>query len=321
MKLYYIGNGFDLAHSMPTLYENFRCFFKENNPEFYSRFIEMYGLGSCDDEGCYYDDGDKLDLWKDFENMLGRIDHGFIINKLYEMQDAVDITKSEFEGIDDPDPWWYREKKLSNMNIYELYEHLQEIFTKWVNHLEKDMDYIERVEWDDKIYPGNKNSYFIVFNYTHTLQKVYGISEERIYYPHGEADNPRNLPKFGHGKEKTSENLQKIMGTRNSSNDIYQWFLRYLEETRKNVEEYSTMTGEFLKEKLSSKKNIEINVVGCSFGEVDIPYFAQAIQLFPSAEWNISYHSPEDKVRMEKFFSEYKADYENHKEKINWIPV
>ena len=45
MKLYYIGNGFDLAHNLPTRYLDFKEYFKTNYPEYYYRFIEMYGLG------------------------------------------------------------------------------------------------------------------------------------------------------------------------------------------------------------------------------------------------------------------------------------
>ncbi|GAA0741260.1 hypothetical protein GCM10008906_22200 [Clostridium oceanicum] len=31
-----------------------------------------------------------------------------------------------------------------------------------------------------------QEDYFLVFNYTHTLQKIYNISEHRIHYLHGE---------------------------------------------------------------------------------------------------------------------------------------
>lgn len=92
MKLYYIGNGFDLAHNLPTRYLDFKEYFKTNYPEYYYRFIEMYGLGEIhsDYNGPYYDDSESeeiIELWMDFENTLSKIDSSFIYNKLGTIQE------------------------------------------------------------------------------------------------------------------------------------------------------------------------------------------------------------------------------------------
>lgn len=45
MKIYYLGNGFDLFHKLPTRYFDFKIYFKNNFSGFYNKFIKMYGLG------------------------------------------------------------------------------------------------------------------------------------------------------------------------------------------------------------------------------------------------------------------------------------
>ena len=44
MKLYIIGNGFDLHHKMDTTYASFGLFLKEYNYEVYELLLEHYGF-------------------------------------------------------------------------------------------------------------------------------------------------------------------------------------------------------------------------------------------------------------------------------------
>lgn len=150
MKLYYIGNGFDLAHNLPTRYLDFKEYFKTNYPEYYYRFIEMYGLGEIhsDYNGPYYDDSESeeiIELWMDFENTLAKIDSSFIYNKLGTIQETRELTKSEFEGIFDPDPAWYNDIYVENMNLYELYQPLQKAFISWIESIEKNIFQLNQI--------------------------------------------------------------------------------------------------------------------------------------------------------------------------------
>lgn len=199
MKLYYIGNGFDLAHNLPTRYLDFKEYFKTNYAEYYYHFIEMYGLGEIhsDYNGPYYDDSESeeiIELWMDFENTLSKIDSSFIYNKLATIQETRDLTKSEFEGIFDPDPAWYNDVYVENMNLYELYQPLQKAFISWIESIEKNIFPTKPDKQPKPFYPiPNNNSFFVVFNYTHTLQKMYNIDNSHIFYPHGEAGNPKSI--------------------------------------------------------------------------------------------------------------------------------
>lgn len=55
-KLFIIGNGFDIAHNIPSSYGNFRDYCAHYMPEMYEKLNR------------YYDGGDKL--WSEFEKEL-----------------------------------------------------------------------------------------------------------------------------------------------------------------------------------------------------------------------------------------------------------
>lgn len=68
MRLFIIGNGFDLAHGLKTKYEDFRKYLEENNENFLYRLEYMYGF--CRESNKKY--VEKY-LWQDFEKNLGCI--------------------------------------------------------------------------------------------------------------------------------------------------------------------------------------------------------------------------------------------------------
>lgn len=59
-RLYILGNGFDVAHKLPTAYLDYRKFLKGSieNKDFCIRMEDTYGLGENTD---YW--------WKEFETM------------------------------------------------------------------------------------------------------------------------------------------------------------------------------------------------------------------------------------------------------------
>ena len=63
MKLYIIGNGFDLAHNLPTRYSDFKEYVRNHNAELFSELNNIYG---------------ENDLWSDFEKALGHPNKEYI---------------------------------------------------------------------------------------------------------------------------------------------------------------------------------------------------------------------------------------------------
>ncbi len=56
MRLYIIGNGFELAHNLKTSYMDFKKYIEQKYNEFYKELIDIY---------------DDSRLWSDFERTLG----------------------------------------------------------------------------------------------------------------------------------------------------------------------------------------------------------------------------------------------------------
>ena len=73
-KLYFIGNGFDLHHGLKTSYLNFRDdYIKKKSSVLWNDFLDIYGDAP---------QNDNL-WWKDFENMLGKVDYESLSQSRY----------------------------------------------------------------------------------------------------------------------------------------------------------------------------------------------------------------------------------------------
>lgn len=89
-KLYIIGNGFDLAHGLGTEYKQFRTYLSENEEEFLYDFERLYGYYPFDPDEYHiprnrqeevlkqHNEMIEAQLWKDFEDSLGKPDEGEI---------------------------------------------------------------------------------------------------------------------------------------------------------------------------------------------------------------------------------------------------
>ena len=74
MKLFIIGNGFDIGHSLPTRYWDFRTYLENRYPDFLYAFEERYYLYPK------MPDEKKAELlWNELETNLANIDEDVII--------------------------------------------------------------------------------------------------------------------------------------------------------------------------------------------------------------------------------------------------
>lgn len=297
MNLNIIGNGFDLYHGFPSSYYYFGSYIIKNDPEFYEQFAKMYNFRYLKPIGPQiaheFEYMVEDIFWRNFEEHLGEIDDFFIVDTYetdlhLECNDPVDIE----------------------MNEDEIAETLKHYFTKWVmDTLDKDENYDIILEELKNIYNEiffNKDDYFMVFNYTHTLQRLYKISDDRIHYVHGECIGEEDELIIGHGNsqriDKIINHIEMLMeenyytqAWRNNINE-YKCLLRYLERLKKDVNTHMMECNIFYN-KIYGDLNY-INVYGLSLGEVDIPYLKQIREKWPKSKWRFSYYSSQDKVRI-----------------------
>ena len=140
MKLFIIGNGFDLATGYETSYSNFKDYLAEKGAKYSISGFSLIELLTEDD----------FDLWKNFEENLANLS----FKNLFRKCDGVEKNKKIKEVLND---------------IYtNLYKVLGNAFS----------DFIESATRDIK--PANQlfkplfgpDDTFITFNYSQTLEKV-----------------------------------------------------------------------------------------------------------------------------------------------------
>ena len=179
-KLFLIGNGFDLAHNLPTRFDP--DFKNIANKYEYNNFWDLYQ--SCEN-----------DIWSDFENLLGCPDFN--------------ILEEIFDGYA-PDYLSERESdRDSIIHQVRLNGNLQDALYEFADKADNSLLSIQANELIEQIL--DSEGYYITFNYTHTLEKIYGIPWEQILHIHGEVGCKLELgyPKGNFTPEKYSYDARR----------------------------------------------------------------------------------------------------------------
>jgi len=250
-KLYIIGNGFDLWHQLPTGYENFYEFAKELLDD-----IENYYSFEITHSGA----------WNDFENSLGLFDWEYF----YEDYNHIDVTSESFK----PSEVYGLEDDLTEQ-ADSYVEAIKESFREWIEGI--DISVANR----KLVFP--QNASFITFNYTSTLQTIYGIGEEKVFHIHGQSEKYDELI-LGHGE--TMEEEPEIDENGDSNRTMFsdsQGAAKYpFYAFQKPVSEVLEKNREFFD---SVECVREIIVIGHSFNKIDLPYFKKLAESTNNVRW------------------------------------
>ena len=270
-RLFIIGNGFDLEHDLPT---NFDPHFKTiaESIEQIDYFWDMY-------------QSQQVDIWSDFENCLAHPDFN-------ELEKIFDGYSPDYYSDRESD----RDAIITQVDINgNLYDALYE----FANQAENAIDYT-RVLTRYKNY-FIKNDLFISVNYTHTLERLYGINNNQILHIHGEVGKNNLLLGYPDGDfapEKYYYDVRQRGVGPYAEVDIRSHIEDMLEDERFDYYTYTAYkqlinkTESFNKvpqiEKLTKflhGKDIgTITVIGHSC-KIDFPYFQFLIEKFPHSKW------------------------------------
>lgn len=154
-KLFVIGNGFDLAHNLPTRFDpDFKNITTKHEQD---NFWDLYQ--SCEN-----------DIWSDFENLLGCPDFNVLEEIFYGYEP--DYLSDRESGRD------------SIIHQVELNGKLQDALYEFADNAEDSLSNIQVNNFIEQIL--DLDGYYITFNYTHTLEAIYDIPWEQILHIHGE---------------------------------------------------------------------------------------------------------------------------------------
>lgn len=271
MKLVIIGNGFDLNHGYDTSYHTYKRFLNSKTSQYTVGTFPIADIFSMADEN----------LWDDFENRLE--DYPY------------ETWGSEYTSKINWDDDRQSERDMSyNSSMNDSFREICNQLPSAICQSLSDFVTLQTKKATSKIslfqnYVNN-NNYFITFNYTDILEKVYGIKKENICHIHGKA----YFTPYEHDYY-TYHSPAIIFGHGNSEIDVddeldeYDCFnphkqLSNLVPLLKK--DYQLKT---LEECLENKSFDEIIIIGHGLGSVDMPYFNRLNMLLTSQINSITY--------------------------------
>ncbi len=266
--LYVIGNGFDLHHGMATSYKHFGEFLKRDYPKLRDLLDDYFPTYNADD------------FWGHFEERLADFD----ADTLVENSEHLIVSYNA-------DHW---RESYNHDYSFELDRVVEAVSTELLRAFG---------EWIRQIVipsPGSltvsparidPTARFINFNYTATLQRLYGVPKAHIWHVHGAADGSDPLV-LGHAwrpkpaETRTAHLDPEREDTRvlEGAQTIDQYFKRTFKPTAKIIADNA---GWF-----ASLADVDdIRVLGHSLSDVDLPYLETIVaSARPTAQWRCSFH-------------------------------
>lgn len=304
--LYIIGNGFDRAHNLKTSYWDFRCYLNQYAQEFLIDLEKMYGIFPIDEDDWRIQDHlkeikEKREerigkiLWRNFEKDLANIDEDAILGFSSSIVESLDL-ESGLVGIEDTLNDYWEEQ-------YCFIQKLQDYLYKWVRQIR-----LSKAKPKRSTMINNSEDFFLTFNYTNTLERVYHAKPANIVHIHGGLPPYCAIrPIIGHGERKKIETNRQLAEDASNHFDeaatsIYGAIADYYTRTFKNTTRCIYNNQSFFS-KLSSIDTVY--VIGHSLGSVDYPYFDVVNRHVPkTAHWIVYYHSDEERGSFAKSLEE-----------------
>lgn len=299
--LYVIGNGFDIHHRIPSSYKYFRTWLEDNDPDMLSRMDEVLGL--CTDE-----------WWNELETNLGEVSAVRFFTENVASENEPDIMSEDFRSGELHNARYEIEDRLGG-----LIADLKAEFQLWASQLPPGDD-------GEVVLVNGKEAFFLTFNYSLTLEKLYGIRPEIILHIHGSALDKDSIV-VGHGRSYSviRDELDDPLPEPPDDVPAEEYEKWFQEVAAANADDYSTQQAKDAAASalynihkdvagiiahntafFQSLKDVErIHIYGLSFADTDLPYLDAifgSVNL-SNVDVEISWFSDKDKNRIEDFLS------------------
>lgn len=269
MQIFIIGNGFDLHHGIPSRYKDFGAFLNREDRNIFDVVDRYFDI----DES----------FWSDFETRLANFD----MDRLTDDASAFLVSY----GADDWSDSYHHDYQYEiEQATLAISQKMRDYFSNWVRQL----PIPTASTYSKPLLNIDKNAVFLNFNYTSTLQSLYGINGKQILHIHGMADNETRDIVLGHGWDPGEKQSPYRIYVQPEDADIrvvegQSLIDEYFRSTFKPTEEIIKNNAPFF---LSLKMINEVIVFGHSLSEVDLPYFEKIKNsVSQDATWDVSFHS------------------------------
>lgn len=266
--LFVIGNGFDIAHGIESRYTDFKnCVDKKGN----RRLIDMMDT--------FFSNSGSL--WEDIENALGDYEENAIADYCNPNSEIDYDHPTQYTAAYEDSPDWI---------FKPIVDEFLESFTQWVDSVDiGDIELIRDLSTESK---------YLTFNYTETLEIVYGIPQNQICHIHG-SRLKKDEYIIGHNKFYSPGDAYQDESVLLYVQETCFKIINWMNELYKNSAAIIRVHKSFF-DGLSDIEKVE--VIGHSFNEIDLPYLEEVVKMSgKDIPWLISYHSDEDFKAIDTF--------------------
>lgn len=287
-SLFILGNGFDIAHGIKTQYSEFRKYILSLYPDSFDMRDEIVYLEDfwnieagefaaeilmhAMDKSC----GEN---WSNFEEALAYVNFNSKLpfanhkeNETYE--EDMELIKEYLLYID-----------VLTSGFINCSKIWQDFFRMWIKGIERQIEsgQFARINVLQELFNFD-DSLFLTFNYTKTLQKLYGI--KKVIHIHNRVGQKLI---FGHGELNQIYNTDRTTGPCISSSFFDDMIMSFKKDTSSPLKKYN----DFFK-----KIDHHINKVysyGFSYGKVDSIYIKKIIErINPNSIWYFTSYESND---------------------------
>lgn len=298
--LYIIGNGFDIHHGINSSYLNFRNWLEKAEPNIYSQLCDLYEISTNENKA--------KEWWNDFENMLSEVDFNNYVENVV-IENYPDLSKDDFRDRD-----YHAAEYAASDELGALIYHVKRTFNAWIASLDKAED-------SKRIHLIRKDSLFITFNYTRTLEELYQIPDNQVLHIHGMVGDDELI--LGHGKNyaELKEDCEMTLSQPPADLDeeeLEDWYSSHYDFVTQQTQEVAISQIASLQKDVQqiisdnrsiwdSLAEVEIiHVFGFSFSYIDMPYLSTIINHINTdkVKWVISAFSNRDREKIEAFMDD-----------------
>ncbi len=273
-KLHIIGNGFDRFHDLPTSYWHFHEWLIKNGHNGFVESLEWFFSERLQN--------DQNLLWCDFEKALGKCD----MEESYEM-----CTKSSEELKGELPRYLTEINDTITVNFVNPLRHdMPKLFIQWIQSVNEEISGRQPItDVNPMLRDFEKEGLFLTFNYTDTLEQIYGIPSENICHIHNRVAQDET-PIVGHNTQfKMDEPIEMTLGERQEKKTMEDTLNGLKKQHSKNIR-YNSYFFKRINQDIDT-----IVVYGHSVGDIDMPYFRYIKNHVNSnATWRISYLTEQD---------------------------
>lgn len=295
-----IGNGFDIHHGVNSSFLNFRNWLEKAEPNIYSQLCDLYEISTNENKA--------KEWWNDFENMLSEVDFNNYVENVV-IENYPDLSKDDFRDRD-----YHAAEYAASDELGALIYHVKRTFNAWIASLDKAED-------SKRIHLIRKDSLFITFNYTRTLEELYQIPDNQVLHIHGMVGDDELI--LGHGKNyaELKEDCEMTLSQPPADLDeeeLEDWYSSHYDFVTQQTQEVAISQIASLQKDVQqiisdnrsiwdSLAEVEIiHVFGFSFSYIDMPYLSTIINHINTdkVKWVISAFSNRDREKIEAFMDD-----------------